>query len=269
MDNEQLREKYNKIYLEGKEKFFSKFDDGKDISETEKIVWSATEWVDKTVLDIGCGTGEIIAGIKDRGASSVIGIDYAKSAIEIAKDRYYNKSIKFLNKSLDEISIESLSSDEAGLDVVISLGTIEHTDQPDLALKKMLSVLKDDGELIITCPYFINVRGIVWMSLALLLDVPMSLTDKHFISPFDIRKWLSGTGFNLVDIQYFDYERANGDTMLIDMKKRLENAMNDAGLKNDNVPVMIEWLSNLVREEQDVLGTMNGATALYIIKKET
>ena len=118
-------------------------------------------------------------------------------------------------------------------------------------------------------PYFINVRGIVWMSLALLLDVPMSLTDKHFISPFDIRKWLSGTGFNLVDIQHFDYERANGDTMLIDMKKRLENAMNDAGLKNDNVPVMIEWLSNLVREEQDVLGTMNGATALYIIKKET
>ena len=269
MDNEQLREKYNDIYLKGKKEFFSKFDNGEDTSETERIVWSATEWTGKTVLDIGCGTGEIIAGVKDRGASNVIGIDYAKSAIDIAKNRYCNKTIKFLNKSLDEISVELLSSNKSGVDVVISLGTIEHMDNPELALKKMLSLLNDDGELIITCPYFINVRGIVWMSLALLLDVPMSLTDKHFISPFDIRKWLSGTGFNLVDIQHFDYERANGDTMLIDMKKRLENAMNDAGLKNDNVPVMIEWLSNLVREEQDVLGTMNGATALYIIKKET
>ncbi len=267
MDNEQLRTKYNQIYSKGKEKFFSKFDNGKDVSETEEIVWSATEWMDKTVLDVGCGTGEVIAGIKDRGASDVIGIDYAESAIEIAESRHNGKGIKFSNQSLDNASVESLNSD-GRFDTVISLGTIEHMDYPDLALKKMLSLLKNDGELIITCPYFINIRGIVWMSLELLLNVPMSLTDKHFISPFDIRKWVLGTGFNLVNKQYFDYDKANGDAMLNDMKKRLKNAMNDAGLTNDNVPVMIEWLSNLVREEQSTLGSMNGASALYIIKKE-
>jgi len=31
---------------------------------------------------------------------------------------------------------------------------------------------------------------------------------------------------------------------------------------------MIEWLSNLVREEQGALDSMNGASALYVIKKE-
>ena len=93
MNNDELRIKYNKIYSEGKEKFFSKFDNGKDISETEEVVWLATEWTGKTVLDIGCGTGEIITGIKDRGASSVVGIDYAESAIEIAKKRCNDKGI--------------------------------------------------------------------------------------------------------------------------------------------------------------------------------
>ena len=155
-----------------------------------------------------------------------------------------------------------------GLDVVVSLGTIEHMDHPDLALKKMLSMLKNNGELIITCPYFINIRGIIWMSLAILLGVPMSLTDKHFISPFDIRKWLLGTGFDIANIQYFDYERANGSIMLEDMKNRLTNAMSDAGLPNDNVPVMVEWLSSLVNEEQQALGSMNGASALYVIKQK-
>jgi 2-polyprenyl-3-methyl-5-hydroxy-6-metoxy-1,4-benzoquinol methylase len=267
MDNDQLRAEYNKIYSEGKEKFFSKFDNGKDISETEEVVWSATKWTGKTVLDIGCGTGEIIAGIKDRGAANVIGIDYAESAIEIAKRRHNNEDTNFLNQSLDDFVIDP-SNFEGGLDVVISLGTIEHMDSPDLALKKMLSMLKNTGELIITCPYFINIRGIIWMSLALLLDVPMSLTDKHFISPFDIRKWLLGTGFSIVNIKYFDYERANGNIMLEDMENRLSNAMNDAKLPNDNVPVMIEWLSSLVNEEKQALNYMGGASALYVIKKE-
>ncbi len=106
------------------------------------------------------------------------------------------------------------------------------------------------------------------MSLALLLDVPMSLTDKHFISPFDIRKWLSDTKFNLIDIQYYDYDKANGNAMVDDMQKRLKNALNDAGLSNENVPVMIEWLSNLVREEQNALDGINGASAMYIIKNK-
>jgi 2-polyprenyl-3-methyl-5-hydroxy-6-metoxy-1,4-benzoquinol methylase len=135
MNNKELQDEYNKIYSRGKDKFFSKFENGKDISETKEVVWSATEWNEKTVLDIGCGTGEIITGIKDRGASSVIGIDYAESAIEIAKNNFHRSGIEFLNQSLDDISIESLNS-KVGMDVVISLGTIEHMDRPDLALKK-------------------------------------------------------------------------------------------------------------------------------------
>ena len=49
--------------------------------------------------------------------------------------------------------------------------------------------LKPQGQLVVTCPSFLNLRGHVWMTLQLLLDVPMSLTDLHFICPFDMERW--------------------------------------------------------------------------------
>ena len=73
------------------------------------------------------------------------------------------------------------------------------------------------------------------MTLALGMNVPMSLTDKHFISPFDIRDWLLGTEFKLMNTTYFDFDRANGQPMIIDMKKRLMNAFSDANLPNDSI----------------------------------
>jgi len=54
------------------------------------------------------------------------------------------------------------------------------------------------------------------MSLAFLLDVPMSLIDRHFISPFG-------------------KERAYVSQMLEDTKKRLTNDLKDANLPNDKV----------------------------------
>jgi len=106
------------------------------------------------------------------------------------------------------------------------------------------------------------------MTLALALDVPMSLTDKHFISPFNIREWLLGTGFELSEVTYFDYERANGQLMLSDMDKRLNNALRDANLHTEGVPKLMEWLSNVVNHESESLEVMNGSSALYIIERK-
>ena len=132
---------------------------------------------------------------------------------------------------------------------------------------KMLRMVYKEGYVIIVCPYFINARGFVWMTLQLLLNVPMSLTDKHFISSFDIHKWLNGTDFELFKTTCFDYDRANGDLMLVDMDKRLKNALYDAGLSNNNVQQLINWLENVVQSEHDDLTCMGGSNALYIIKR--
>jgi 2-polyprenyl-3-methyl-5-hydroxy-6-metoxy-1,4-benzoquinol methylase len=144
----------------------------------------------------------------------------------------------------------------------------DHYNDPKMALREMLRMLDKNGKVVLTCPFFINLRGVAWMTLALALDVPMSLTDKHFISPFNIREWLTGTGFELSEVTYFDYERANGQLMLSDMDKRLNNALRDANLSTEGVPKLIEWLQNVVNHESESLEVMNGSSALYIIERE-
>ena len=51
--------------------------------------------------------------------------------------------------------------------------------------KKAVNNLKKEGMIISASPSFMNPRGYVWMTLQLLLNVPMSLSDVHFFSPTD------------------------------------------------------------------------------------
>ena len=264
MSNKNLQEKYQEVYRDGKEDFFSRFKDGKDISEADEVVWSSIDWSNKKVIDIGCGTGETAVGIAKLGAKFVLGVDYSENAIKIANEKHKESNLEFKEGSFEDFAITTPSS----FNLIISCGTLEHMDNPSDVLQKMLRMVNNDGKIILTCPYFINLRGIIWMSLALGLDVPMSLTDKHFISPFNIREWLIGTDFELINTTYFDFDRANGKQMLTDMEKRLNNALSDADLPTDGVPKLMDWLTKVVKDEPITLQSMNGSSALYIIGRK-
>ena len=95
MNNKSLNEIYEKVYKDGKESFFSRFEDGKDISESNTIIWNAIDWSGKTVIDIGCGTGETAAGIVNLGASSAMGVDFSLNALRIASDKHDIPNLTF------------------------------------------------------------------------------------------------------------------------------------------------------------------------------
>ena len=253
-----LQSIYENVYKDGKENFFSRFKQGQDISETNKMVWSSANFSGKFVLDIGCGTGEVASGISDLGALSVVGIDYAQSAINEANLRHCKENLRFEMKAFSDWTED--------VDIIVSCGTIEHMERPDLEIQRMIKLVNGEGLIILTCPYFINVRGLIWMTLAILLDVPMSLTDKHFIAHFDIEEWLQGSPMKIIKSESFDYQRANGEEMLIDMKKRLTNALRDAELPNKNVDKMIDWLGKLVKNGDQInLSNFGGSNSIYVI----
>lgn len=255
---DELKNIYENVYKDGKETFFSRFKNGHDISETNKMVWSSANFSGKSVLDIGCGTGEVASGIADLGALSVIGIDYAQSAINEANFRHNKKNLRF--------ELGAFSDWNEEVDIIVSCGTIEHMERPDLELKRMIKLVNGKGLIILTCPYFINIRGFIWMTLSILLDVPMSLTDKHFIAPFDIEEWLKDSPMKILKTESFDYQRANGEEMLVDMQKRLTNALRDAGLPNKNVDRMIDWLGKLVKHGNQInLSNFGGSNAIYVV----
>ena len=67
---------------------------------------------------------------------------------------------------------------------------MEYLDELSGFLGRMAEFLNDDGVIIIACPHFFNPGGYTWMALATLLDVPMSLSDLHFIHPWHMKKWV-------------------------------------------------------------------------------
>jgi len=150
MTNKKLQEKYEDIYKEGKEEFFSRFVNGKDISETNEGVWKCIDWSNKKVIDVGCGSGETAAGIAMLGANLVLGVDYSENAIKVANERHSIENLKFKVGSIKTI----ISSTSELFDVVISLGTLEHMDDPKMELREMLRILDKNGKAVFNMPIF-------------------------------------------------------------------------------------------------------------------
>jgi SAM-dependent methyltransferase len=261
VDNDKLKKFYNNIYKEDSKQFFSKYVDGNNISNTMNEVLSCTQWAGKTVLDFGCGEGELANMISREKASKVYGIDYSTAAITIANNKYHANNLQYDCLTLDNYDNK--------VDVIVSCGTLEHLNNPTDTIRKFDKILNDGGELILTCPYFLNIRGFIWITLQKLLDVPMSLTDLHSLSDFDIESFIAKIpSLKLIDVKTFDHEIANGKMMIIDMEKRLTNALNDANLPTTNIPSLLSWLEKVV-ELNDNKKTLNlcGSNALYYIKK--
>lgn len=261
LTNQALREKYEEIYSQGEEKYFSKFNAGVNQSEANEYVLALANWVGKSVVDIGCGTGELLRQIAERDASELIGIDYSQKAIDIARSRDTSENTRYVAGDISDIP-------PTRKDIVISCGTIEHSNVPSRFLETLSNWCKDDGCLIVTCPHFINIRGFVWMALSMLQEVPMSLTDLHSIHPWHMERWCGKSGLKVREFTTCDYERANGEGLPRDFNKRLHNALRDAGIDNANVPKYIDHLAELVEYlDRENACKLQGATAIYVMEK--
>lgn len=195
-----------------------------------------------TVLEIGCGDGKLARDIVERGGL-VTAIDYA------AQD---SSAPNLIIKRCDYSEVEG------EFDIVVMKGVLEHMDDPLETLK----YIKDhfSPSIIITSsPSFLNPRGYIWMALKTLLAVPMSLTDLHYICPFDMEEWAKELGCRL-NYESVDQDWGHGKRLCVDFEKRLNNALADRGLKAD-VPNFIEWLEKTLNYR--AYTDFSGATIIY------
>ena len=102
------------------------------------------------------------------------------------------------------------------------------------------------------------------MTLAKLFDVPMSLTDLHFICPFDMIDFCKEHGYNL-EYESIYQDWGCGETMLNDLNKRLRNALRDAGMDNTKVADLLAWMSRA--SDFFTQNNESGAIVVYRISK--
>ncbi|WP_163707162.1 glycosyltransferase [Mangrovibacterium lignilyticum] len=92
-----------------------------------------------TVLEIGCGTGELIADIK---GSNKVGIDFSAAMIEKARKQF--PQIEFINCAAEEISTTQK------FDVIILSNLIGFLEDIQLVFNKLHKVCHADTKIIIT-----------------------------------------------------------------------------------------------------------------------
>ena len=117
--------------------------------------------------------------------------------------------------------------------------------QVGIALYLINKNLNTNGVLITASPSFMNPRGYVWMTLQILLDFPMSLSDIHFFMPSDFKNYASKRNLR-ISMESIDHDWGGGRRTILDYKKRLTNALNDKGLNNKKVPEFLGWFDEAI-----------------------
>ena len=253
MDNDELEQHYDKVYAHGSSNYYTtnSFEESQTILKIEK------RFSNQKILEIGCGEGRLSCMVAMAGADYVLGVDYSDEAISIA-----NNSFRLPNLEYKKINYKEVNDK---FDIVLLQGVLEHFDSPFEELKWIIeNQLNENGRVITSSPSFLNPRGYIWMTLQLLLDVPMSLSDLHFLCPFDFEEFCLNNDY---DIEYISSNQdwGSGKLMLQDMTKRLTNALRDANLDNSKVERLIDWCEKSNKMFQQDKHT--GANVIYKIKK--
>lgn len=94
------------------------------------------------VLDVGCGTGSITAGIARAVGPEgyVLGIDRDRTLLEQARCRYSNvPNLEFKDQDVLALSLERQ------FDIVTAARTLQWIDKPELALRRMKAAARPGG----------------------------------------------------------------------------------------------------------------------------
>lgn len=98
---------------------------------------------DTTILDVGCGVGEIMSLLRDANGCQCYGVDFAPSAIAAVLASGMQAKVA----ALPEIPYE-----DAKFDAVVCTETLEHVSDAKASLQSMWRVLKPGGLLVLTVP---------------------------------------------------------------------------------------------------------------------
>lgn len=259
LKNSDLRKFYDQAFLKGEDKHFTRR--RKDSGDLEfKEVLREISWRNKKVLDVGCGTGRFLYLATKRGAMCA-GVDYSNEAIKIAKEKY-----KHPNLSFQELDIAEKLSGK--FDVIVSIGTLEHQDNPLSTLKLFKKHLNQRGKIIITCPNWTNPRGYILMTLNYIFNAPVTLADLHYLTPKDFEKWAKLLNMN-IKWRTFDKSWGHGKVMIQDLTKRLPKVLDDAKLsyKFKNIQNLLRWLNDKVLPLNNNTA-ISGALAIYVFSKK-
>jgi ubiquinone/menaquinone biosynthesis C-methylase UbiE len=143
------------------------------------------------ILDVGCGTGSLLADLARSGASSLAGVDLAPKILDVARQKL---SVEHASADLRAADVEDpLPWASESFDVATLTGALHHFYRPGDAIREIYRVLRPGGRLLVVDPcFFAPVRQIFNLYLRLFPHDG----DFHFHSVKGAIKLLECEGFH-------------------------------------------------------------------------
>ena len=250
MKNTDLKQTYDTMHKTGKSAWF---DDGQE--ERKAILEMGQPWKGKSVLEIGCGEGDLLNMIHEAGALFCSGMDYSHEALIKASEKY--PKLVF--------TLADVHGYDYSADVLVMQGVMEHLDDPFAELADMIERFKPKT-VITSMPGFLNTRGIIWHTLDMLGAV-MSKTDLHFIDPWEVKEFCDHNGYRLKN-STIDHSWASGAKMIKDLRQRIPLALRDGGIPVDEQALdrFMDWLQYFDLGYCQRLTDLSGALNIYRIE---
>jgi ubiquinone/menaquinone biosynthesis C-methylase UbiE len=109
---------------------------------------TAEDYVDKHILDMGCGTGEYALWYAMKGAASVTGIDLSDGSLAIANLR--KEEGGFDNVEFNKMDILNCTLPDNYFDYSYSVGVLHHTGDPLRGYRQLVRTTKPGGVVIVS-----------------------------------------------------------------------------------------------------------------------
>jgi 2-polyprenyl-3-methyl-5-hydroxy-6-metoxy-1,4-benzoquinol methylase len=164
----------------------------------------------KTILEIGCAPGKWLAFFAKELGMIPSGIDYSAQGVQATQSNFKELGLSF--GKLKSADFFTLTPDRQ-YDIVMSLGFIEHFNDPDKVVKLHLNWLKPGGTLILGVPNFNGIYKTLQQTLS------PEVLEKHNLKVMNLdyfRSLASKYAIKLVNVRYLgSFEPC----LLIDMNK--------------------------------------------------
>lgn len=211
--------------------------------QLKKSPWKVANLKNKNILEIGCGSGNLLNCLKDR--NQVLGVDISSESIKSLN----NLSIKNFQGTIESFCTNTNYKKE--FDTIILHHSLEHLVNLDSTFKAIDTLLKEDGAIIIAVPYISN-----WQSKIF----------KRFWLPFDVprhRFHFSEKGLNkLLERNEFQIEKSFKSTSALEFFGSIQYLIFKKCIARKNKAMIIAhallflatpfiWLLNKVSKSQD------------------
>ncbi len=132
------------------EQFFNYYKEMRDskinantLIEIPTIISMLPDVKGKTILDIGCGEGEMARLFAERGAKKVLGVDISQNMIKLANEKNTYENVNF-----QLLAMENLDSLTEKFDFVFSSLAVHYVEDFGKLMKDISNLLNKDGILL-------------------------------------------------------------------------------------------------------------------------